>query len=73
MTGISIVIGFALGLPPLVAQAYGAQNYIRCGELLQRTIMIHLLLIVPLGDWIYTPSSFFLFFYIQCLKYIYNL
>jgi multidrug resistance protein, MATE family len=31
-----------------VAQAFGAQNYIRCGELLQRTIVIHLLVVVPL-------------------------
>ncbi len=47
MTGISVVIGFALGMPSLAAQAFGAGSYERCGELLQRTMAIHLLVILP--------------------------
>jgi len=47
VTGVSVVIGFALGLPPLISQAYGAQNYGRCGDLLQTQLCIHLLVIAP--------------------------
>lgn len=48
MTGFSVIIGFALGLPALASQAFGAGNYRRCGELLQRTMLIHLCVILPL-------------------------
>lgn len=47
VTGLSIVIGFALGLSPLCSQAFGAGNYKRCGDLLQRQLLIHLLFILP--------------------------
>jgi MATE family multidrug resistance protein len=47
VTGISIIFGFALGFPPLAAQAFGASNFERCGELLQRQIMIHFFLVLP--------------------------
>lgn len=50
VTGISLIVGFALGLPPLVAQAYGAENYLRCGELLQRQLLIHVTVVLPLGE-----------------------
>jgi hypothetical protein len=50
VTGVSLVVGFALGLPPLVAQAFGAGNHARCGELLQRQLLIHLAVVLPIGQ-----------------------
>ena len=47
VSGVSVVIGFALGLPPLVSQAFGAGNYGRCGQLLQRQMLIHFLVVLP--------------------------
>jgi hypothetical protein len=48
VTGKSIIIGFAFGLPPLVSQAFGAKSYVRCGELLQKQLAFHMVVIAPL-------------------------
>lgn len=48
VTGLSVFVGFALSIPPLVSQAYGAGNYPRCGDLLQRQLAMHLILLCPL-------------------------
>ena len=36
VTGMSLIIGFGSGVIPLIAQAFGAGNLQRCGDLLQR-------------------------------------
>jgi Na+-driven multidrug efflux pump len=46
VSGVSMIVGFGLGLPPLASHAFGAGNYRRVGDLLQRQLMLHLLLIV---------------------------
>ena len=46
VSGISMIVGFGLGLPPLASQAFGARNYQRVSELLQRQMLLHLLLVV---------------------------
>ena len=46
VSGISMIVGFGLGLPPLASQAFGARNYQRVSELLQRQLLMHLLLVV---------------------------
>ena len=62
VTGLSVIIGFSTGLSPLASQAFGAGNLRRVGQLLQRQVMMHLLLIcVPVAIiWLATeplPSS----------------
>ena len=47
VSGISIIIGFSLGLPPLASQSYGAGSFERCGLLLQRQLLLHLMVVVP--------------------------
>jgi hypothetical protein len=47
VTGLSMVIGFGIGMVPLASQAFGAKNYKRVGVLLQRQQLIHLALSVP--------------------------
>lgn len=47
VTGVSIINGFALALPPLAGQAFGAKNYLRCGQLLERTVAIHACAVLP--------------------------
>ena len=42
VTGISILVGFGFGLPPLASQAYGAKNYKRVGNLMQRQLAMEL-------------------------------
>jgi len=42
------VIGFGSGAQPLISQAYGARNFVRCGELLQRQMAIHLLVLIAI-------------------------
>jgi MATE family multidrug resistance protein len=50
VTGVSVIIGFSTGLSPLASQAFGAGNLRRVGQLLQRQVMMHLLLIcVPVA------------------------
>lgn len=49
VTGISFVIGFGAGAQPLVSQAFGAGNWRRCGDLLQRQLAIHLLVVIAVG------------------------
>ena len=50
VTGLSVIIGFSTGLSPLASQAFGAGNLRRVGQLLQRQVMMHLLLIcVPVA------------------------
>mmetsp|Transcript_4014 Transcript_4014/g.11201 ORF Transcript_4014/g.11201 Transcript_4014/m.11201 type:complete len:545 (-) Transcript_4014:314-1948(-) len=41
VSGLSLVIGSGAGASPLISQAFGARNFIRCGDLLQRQIAIH--------------------------------
>jgi multidrug resistance protein, MATE family len=60
VTGISIVVGFALGLSPLCSQAFGAGNYKRCGDLLQRQLLIHLLLTCPPIALVWWKCEYFL-------------
>jgi len=48
VTGISLIVGFALGLSPLASQAFGAGNFARVGSLLERQLLIHLLIVVPI-------------------------
>ena len=43
VTGVSMVMGFGIGMIPLAAQAYGARNYERVGIILVRQQCIHLL------------------------------
>ena len=50
VTGISFLVGFGLGFIPLASQAYGAGNMRRVGDLLQRQLMIHFLLVcIPIA------------------------
>lgn len=60
MTGLSIIIGFSLGLSPLCSQAFGACNYKRCGHLLQRQLCIHLLIILPFIILVWINSEYIL-------------
>lgn len=43
VTGVSMVVGFGIGMIPLASQAYGAKNYERVGAILVRQQCIHLL------------------------------
>eukprot|EP00929_Paragymnodinium_shiwhaense_P036654 TRINITY_DN19610_c0_g1_i1.p1 TRINITY_DN19610_c0_g1~~TRINITY_DN19610_c0_g1_i1.p1 ORF type:complete len:525 (-),score=118.52 TRINITY_DN19610_c0_g1_i1:355-1929(-) len=45
VTGLSLIIGSGAGSMPLVSQAFGARNYRRCGDLLQRQLSIHVVMI----------------------------
>jgi Na+-driven multidrug efflux pump len=45
VTGISLIVGFGTGLTPLASQAFGAGNFRRVGDLLQRQILMHVLLV----------------------------
>lgn len=43
VTGVSMVVGFGIGMIPLASQAYGAKNYERVGAILVRQQCVHLL------------------------------
>jgi Na+-driven multidrug efflux pump len=45
ISGISLVEGFSSGLTPLASQAHGARNPRRVGDLLQRQLTMHLIMI----------------------------
>jgi hypothetical protein len=45
ISGISLVEGFSSGLTPLASQAHGARNPRRVGDLLQRQLTMHLVMI----------------------------
>lgn len=49
LVGVSTIIGLGSGLGPLVAQSYGASEFRRCGDLLQRQLLIHACLLLPVG------------------------
>jgi MATE family multidrug resistance protein len=44
--GYSLIIGSGAGVQPLVSQAFGANNLVRCGDLLQRQFAIHAVMLV---------------------------
>lgn len=46
VTGMSLLMGSSAGSQPLISQAFGAKNYKRCGNLLQRQFAIHSVLVV---------------------------
>jgi hypothetical protein len=41
VAGLSLIMGFGTGLTPLAAQAHGAGNFRRVGDLLQRQLLLH--------------------------------
>eukprot|EP00747_Dinoflagellata_sp_TGD_P204391 gnl/TRDRNA2_/TRDRNA2_78063_c0_seq1.p1 gnl/TRDRNA2_/TRDRNA2_78063_c0~~gnl/TRDRNA2_/TRDRNA2_78063_c0_seq1.p1 ORF type:complete len:485 (+),score=70.25 gnl/TRDRNA2_/TRDRNA2_78063_c0_seq1:122-1456(+) len=45
VTGVSLVTGSGAGAGPLISQAFGANNFVRCGDLLQRQVGIHVVLV----------------------------
>jgi len=49
ITGYSLIIGFGGGAQPLISQAFGAGNYTRCGDLLQRQLAIHLVMCIAIA------------------------
>ena len=49
LVGVSTIIGVGSGLGPLCAQAFGAGEHGRVGDLLQRQLVIHGALLVPVG------------------------
>lgn len=49
VTGISLLLGTGAGAQPLISQAFGAKNYKRCGDLLQRQFGIHAVLVCFIG------------------------
>eukprot|EP00750_Incisomonas_marina_P006024 INCI14284.1.p1 GENE.INCI14284.1~~INCI14284.1.p1 ORF type:complete len:436 (+),score=65.21 INCI14284.1:417-1724(+) len=50
VTGISLIVGFGTGMTPLAAQAFGAGNFKRVGDLLQRQLLMHVVLVcVPVA------------------------
>ena len=62
VSGVSLIIGFGLGSAPLISQSFGAQNYVRCGELLQRQLAIHSVLLVLVAVvWLNTKAILVLF------------
>ena len=58
VTGISLILGFGTGLFPLASQAFGAKNYKRVGDLVQRQILLHMLLVcLPVSIlWLFTED-----------------
>ncbi len=42
VAGLSLIMGFGTGLTPLAAQAHGAGNFKRVGDLLQRQLLLHI-------------------------------
>lgn len=49
VSGISLLVGSGAGAQPLISQAFGAKNYKRCGDLLQRQFAIHVVLVFVVG------------------------
>ena len=53
--GQSFIIATSFGATSLLSQAFGAKNFVRVGQVLQRMLLIHLtiflLLVVPLAVW----------------------
>lgn len=57
VTGFSMVIGFGAGKEPLISQAFGARNFKRCGDILQRQLAIHaVILLFVTAIWIKTED-----------------
>jgi len=58
ISGVSLIEGFCTGLTPLAAQAHGARNPKRVGNLLQRQLLMHMLIVfVPVAaTWLAAPS-----------------
>ena len=55
VTAKSVILGTQFGLGALCSQAFGAKNYKRVGLLLQRQLLFHWLLCLPIGVmWWYT-------------------
>lgn len=46
IAGYSLIIGTGSGAQPLISQAFGARNFKRCGDLLQRQLAIHAVLLL---------------------------
>jgi MATE family multidrug resistance protein len=57
ITGLSLVMGGMSGLNTLSSQSFGAGNYPQLGVLLQRTILMCLCLLVPIGVAWFTGTS----------------
>mmetsp|Transcript_41208 Transcript_41208/g.116643 ORF Transcript_41208/g.116643 Transcript_41208/m.116643 type:complete len:494 (-) Transcript_41208:316-1797(-) len=47
--GLSLIMGFGSGCSPLVAQACGAGNFTRCGDLLQQQLAINAVLVAVIA------------------------
>eukprot|EP00928_Gymnodinium_smaydae_P042934 TRINITY_DN28867_c0_g1_i2.p1 TRINITY_DN28867_c0_g1~~TRINITY_DN28867_c0_g1_i2.p1 ORF type:complete len:567 (+),score=52.57 TRINITY_DN28867_c0_g1_i2:226-1701(+) len=53
VTGQAMLVGTGIGSVTLISQAFGAGNYTRCGESLQRQLAIHAFLVVAVaGVWL---------------------
>lgn len=46
LSGQMLLKSTAMGVTSLLAQAFGAQNYKRCGHVLMRILVMHVLIIV---------------------------
>ena len=49
ITGTSVIVGAGIGFAPLCSQAFGAKNYRRCGILLQRQLVLHTCICLPIA------------------------
>jgi len=49
ISGYSLIVGTGGGAQPLISQAFGANNYRRCGDLLQQQFAIHAILCLPIA------------------------
>jgi len=57
VSGISLLIGAGSGISPLVSQAFGAGNFKRCGDILQRQFAIHIVVVLLVGAiWLNTEN-----------------
>lgn len=62
VTGFSLIVGFGAGATPLISQAFGARNFQRCGDLVQRQLAIHAMLLPLVGGIWYCTESILLAF-----------
>merc|ERR1740129_2486471 len=49
VTGQAMIMGSGIGSVTLISQAFGAKNYVRCGDILQRQLAIHAVIVLGLA------------------------
>eukprot|EP00930_Biecheleria_cincta_P017153 TRINITY_DN13715_c0_g1_i1.p1 TRINITY_DN13715_c0_g1~~TRINITY_DN13715_c0_g1_i1.p1 ORF type:complete len:462 (+),score=52.75 TRINITY_DN13715_c0_g1_i1:101-1486(+) len=62
VAGLSLIIGTGAGAQPLISQAFGANNFQRCGDLLQRQLAIHSVLVLIIGVIWWNTKTVLVFF-----------